>query len=140
MSTETNKAIVRRYNEQVIGEGRADLVEEFLAEDIELHGTGLPPGQEAVRQWVTTMAAAFPDRKQTVDDVLAEGDKVIVRATFSGTHQGEMEGIPATGRAVTQPSITIFRLTNGKIAEGWYASDHLSFMQQLGVIPAPQEA
>ena len=140
MSTETNKAIVRRYLEQVIGEGRADLVEEFLAEGIELHGSGLEPGQEPLRQWVIMMAAAFPDRQMTIDDVVAEGDRVVARTTLSGTHQGEMQGIPATGKAVTQPSISIFRLTNGKIVEGWFASDNLSFMQQLGVIPTPQAA
>ena len=138
MSTETNKAIVRRYFEQVIAEGRADLVEEFLAEGIELHGTGLPPGVESVREWVTQMAAAFPDRKNTIDDLIAEGDKVVIRTTFSGTHLAEIEGIPATGKQVTQPSISIFQLLNGKIVGGWYASDNLSMMQQLGVIPVPQ--
>lgn len=138
MSTETNKAIVRRYLEQVIGEGRADLVEEFLAEGIELHGTGLESGLEALGQWVIMMATAFPDRQMTIDDVVAEGDRVVARTTMTGTHQGEMLSIPATGKAVMQPSITIFRLVNGKIAEGWFAADNLSFMQQLGVIPAPQ--
>jgi len=72
--------------------------------------------------------------------VLAEGDKVVARTTMTGTHQGEMQGIPATEKPVTQPAITIFRLANGKIVEGWYASDNLSMMQQLGVIPAPQAA
>ena len=138
MSTETNKAIVRRYLEQVVGEGRADLVEEFLVEGIELHGTGLESGLGALGQWVIMMATAFPDRQMTIDDVVAEGDRVVARTTMTGTHQGEMLGIPATGKAVTQPSITIFRLVNGKIAEGWFAADNLSFMQQLGVIPAPQ--
>jgi steroid delta-isomerase-like uncharacterized protein len=139
MSTETNKATVRRYYEQVLGAGRADLAEEFLAENVELHGTGLAPGLEAVRAWVASMAAAFPDRQMTIDEVIAEGDKVVVRHTLSGTHEGEMDGIPATGRSITQPAISIFRLANGKILEGWYASDHLKLMQQLGVIPTPQE-
>lgn len=138
MSTETNKATVRRYNEQVLGQGRADLVEEFIAGNAELHGTGLPPGSEAVKAWVAGMAAAFPDRRLTIDDMIAVGDQVVVRQTFSATHQGDFDGIPATGRAVTQPSITIFRLENGRIAEAWYAADNLSLMQQLGVIPAPQ--
>lgn len=140
MSIETNKAIVRRYFEQVLAGGRADLVEEFMPKGIELHGTGLPPGQEAVQQWVTTMAAAFPDRQLTIDDLIAERDRVVIHLTFSGTHTAEMEGIPATGKHVTQPAITIFRLVNGKIVEGWYVSDNLSMMQQLGVIPAPQAA
>ena len=137
MSTETNKATVRRYFEEVIGAGRADLIEEFMVEGIELHGTGLPPGLSAIQQFVAVLDTAFPDRHLSIDDVLAEGDKVVVRTTMTGTHQGEMQGIPATGKPVTQPAITIFRLTNGKIAEGWYASDNLSMMQQLGVIPAP---
>jgi steroid delta-isomerase-like uncharacterized protein len=140
MSTATNRATVRRSLEQVIGEGRADLVEEFLVENVELHGTGLEPGLEALRQWVNMMAAAFPDRQLTIDDVVADGDKVVARTTMTGTHQGEMPGIPATGKAIAQPSITIFRMANGKIAEGWFAADNLSLMQQLGVIPTPQAA
>lgn len=140
MTIETNKATVRRYLETVIGEGHADLVEEFMAEGIELHGTGLAPGLTALEEWVAMLDAAFPDRQVTIDDVVAEGDKVVIRTTLTGTHQKEMQGIPATGNAVTQPSITIFRLSNGKIAEGWFATDNLSMMQQLGVIPAPQAA
>ena len=140
MSTETNKAIVRRYLEQVIDEGQVDLAEEFLAETIELHFTGLAPGLAAIEQWVATLNVAFPDRKLTIDDVVAEGDKVVARTTLKGRHQGEMQGIPATGKPVTQPSITIFRLANGKIVEGWFAADNLSMMQQLGVIPAPGAA
>lgn len=140
MSTETNKATVRRYLEQVIGAGRADLVDEFMVENIALHGTGLPPGLPALQAWVQAMADAFPDRQLSVDDVVAEGDRVVARTTMTGTHQGELEGIPATGKAISQPSITIFQLANGKIIEAWYAADHLSFMQQLGVIPTPQAA
>jgi steroid delta-isomerase-like uncharacterized protein len=83
---------------------------------------------------------AFPDRQVTIDDVIAEGDRVVVRTTLNGTHQGKMQGIPATGNLVTQPSITIFRLANGKIAEGWYSTDNLGMMQQLGVIPSPKAA
>ena len=140
MSTETNKATVRRYLEQVIGAGRADLLDEFMVENITLHGTGLAPGLPALREWVGAMASAFPDRQLTVDDVVAEGDRVVARTTVIGTHQGEMQGIPATGKAISQPSITIFRLAKGKIAESWLATDNLSLMQQLGVIPVPQAA
>jgi steroid delta-isomerase-like uncharacterized protein len=138
MSTETNKAIVRRYFDQVLNEQQHDLAEEFLAETIELHGTDLAPGLEVVKQWLTMFAAAFPDRHYTVEDVVAEGDRVVARTTFNGTHKAEMQGIPATGKAVSVPSITIFRLDNGKIAEGWLINDNLGMMQQLGVIPATQ--
>jgi steroid delta-isomerase-like uncharacterized protein len=140
MSTETNKAIVRRYFEQVLNEQHDDLAEEFLAENIELHGSGLAPGLEVVKQWLTMFLAAFPDGQYTIEDVVAEEDRVVARTTFNGTHQAEMQGIPATGTAVSMPSITIFRLDNGKIAEGWLANDNLGMMQQLGVIPRPQAA
>lgn len=140
MSTETNKAIVRRYFDQVLDEQQPNLAEEFLADNIELHGSGLAPGREAVEQWLAMFAAAFPDGHYTVDDVVAEGDKVVARTTFNGTHKAEMQGIPATGKAVSVASITIFRLHNGKIAEGWLASDNLGMMQQLGVIPSPSHA
>lgn len=140
MSTETNKAIVRRYFEQVYNQHRNDLVEEFLAENIELHNSGLEPGLKSVQQWVTMFAEAFPDQHFVVEDVVAEGDRVVARTSFNGTHQGEMQGIPATGKPVSVPAITIFRLENGKIAEGWLVSDNLGMMQQLGVIPAPREA
>jgi steroid delta-isomerase-like uncharacterized protein len=138
MSTETNKAIVRRYFDQVLNKQQHDLAEEFLAETIELHGTDLAPGLEVVKQWLTMFAAAFPDGHYTVEDVVAEGDRVVVRTTFTGTHQAEMQGIPATGKAVSISSITIFRLDNGKIAEGWLINDNLGMMQQLGIIPATQ--
>jgi steroid delta-isomerase-like uncharacterized protein len=140
MSTATNKATVRRYFEQVFNEGRRDLVEEFLVEGIELHGSGLAPGLEAVKQRQAMFAAAFPDQQMIVEDLVAEGDRVVARTTFNGTHQGEMQGIPATGKPVSVSMITIFRFDNGKIAEGWLVNDALGMMQQLGVIPATQAA
>jgi steroid delta-isomerase-like uncharacterized protein len=138
VSTETNKAIVRRYFDQVLNERRHDLAEEFLADTIEMHGSGLAPGLEVVKQWLSMFATAFPDGHQTIEDVVAEGDRVVARTTFNGTHQAEMQGIPATGKTVSISSITIFRLDNGKIAEGWLVSDNLGMMQQLGIVPAPQ--
>ena len=140
MSTATNKAIVRQYVQQMLNGGQYDHVEEFMSENVELHGTGLPAGLEPLKQWFTMFHAAFPDQRTTIDELVAEEDKVVLHATVSGTHQGELEGIPATGKSITQTSITIFRLANGKIAEGWYVSDHLKLMQQLGVIPAPEAA
>jgi steroid delta-isomerase-like uncharacterized protein len=139
MSTETNKAIVRRYLDQVLNKQQHDLAEEFLAENIELHGSGLPPGLDVVKQWLTMFAAAFPDGHTVIEDVVAEDDGVVARTTFNGTHQAEIEGISATGKTVSMPGIAIFRLDNGKIAEGWLVNDSLGMMQQLGAIPAPHE-
>jgi steroid delta-isomerase-like uncharacterized protein len=130
MSSETNKAIIRRYLEQVFNERRYDLVEEFLVEGVEFHGAGIAPGLAAAEKWVAMLIAAFPDQYMTIDDVIAEGDRVVVRSTLNGTHQGEMQGIPVTGNPVSQPSITIFRLAKGKIVEGWFAADNLSMMQK----------
>lgn len=139
MSTETNKAIVRRYIEQVLNSQRHDLIEEFLTETIELHGNGPTiVGLTAVQEWYANLAASFPDWHTTIDDLIAEGDRVVVRTTSKGTHQGEMQGIPATGKPVTQNAIVIYRLSNGKIVEGRLQTDMLSMMQQLGLMPAPQ--
>jgi len=137
MSTETNKAIIRRYFDQVLNEQQHDLAEEFLVENIELHGTGLLPGLEVVKQFLTMFAAAFPDGHYTVEDVIAEGDRVVARTSFKGTHKADLQGIPATGKAVSMPSITVFRLDNGKISEGWVINDELGMMQQLDLMPTP---
>ena len=139
MSTATHKAIVRRYIEQVLNEQRHDLAEEFLTANLEFHGSGLAPGLDMVKQWLTTFAIAFPDGHITIEDMVAEEDRVVARITFNGTHQAEMRGIPATNKTVSMAGVTIFRLDNGKIAEGWLLNDNLSLMRQLGVIPAPQE-
>ena len=141
MSTETNKAIVRRYIEQFVNNQRHDLIEEFLVETVELHGTGPTiVGLTTVLEWYAKFAAAFPDWHTTIDDMVAEGDRVVVRITSNGTHRGEMQGIPATGKPVTQYAIVIYRLTNGKIVEGRLQTDNLSMMQQLGLMSAPQAA
>lgn len=141
MSTETNKAIVRRFIEQVLNSQRHDLVDEFLVESVELHGVGPSIiGRTAVAEWYAMLTAAFPDWHTTIDDMVAEGDRVVVRITSKGTHQGEMQGIPATGKPYTQHAIVIYRLTNGKIVEGRLQTDMLSMMQQLGLMPAPEAA
>ena len=134
MSIETNIAIVRRYFDQVFNQGRHDLADEFLSEDVELHGSGLAPGLGAIKGWLTVFGSAFPDQHTEIEDVIAREDRVVVRTTLKATHQGEMQGIPATGKVVHLPAITIFRLDNGRIVEGWLAADNLSMMQQLGVI------
>jgi steroid delta-isomerase-like uncharacterized protein len=140
MSTETNKAIVRRYLEQVINEQRYDFADEFLIDTVEFHGVGPSlVGQKAVAEFYAMFGAALPDWHMTIDDMVAEGDKVVVRWTATGTHQGELRGIPATGKPYTQIAIAIYRLTNGRIVEGWLQTDMLSMMQQLGLTPASQE-
>ena len=141
MSTDTNKAIVRRYIEQVINEHRYDLVDEFFVDTVEFHGVGPSIiGRDAAAEWYAMFGAAFPDWHMTINDMIAEGDKVVVRYTATGTHQGEFQGIPATGKPFTQYTIIIYLLSNGKIVEARLQTDMLSMMQQLGLMPAPQAA
>ncbi len=143
MSTETNKAICRRFLEQVYNEQRVDLVQEFLAKDLVQHIAGSPPvpsGLESFKQGLTVALAAFPDIQLTYDDEIAEGDKVVFRWTMTATHQGEFMGIPATGNQITRSGAAIYRLDNAKIAELWFFADNLEFMQQLGAIPTPEAA
>jgi steroid delta-isomerase-like uncharacterized protein len=138
--SEENKAIVRRLLEQVWNEHRVDLVEEFFAEDVVQHIVGMPPvsGLEGAKEMTAMGLNAFPDIQLTIDDEIAEGDTVVFRWSMSGTHQGELFGVPATGKQVTRSGVTIYRLANGRIVELWWYADNLSLMQQLGVVPAPE--
>lgn len=138
MSTETNKATVRRMLEQVWNERRVDLIDEFFTEDIVHHIVGFPSssGLEETREGLTMNLNAFPDLKISIDDEIAEGDKVVFSWTSRGTHQGELYGIPATGKQVTSSGMTIYRMENTKIAELWFISDTMGMMQQMGVVPA----
>jgi steroid delta-isomerase-like uncharacterized protein len=138
MSTETNKAIVRRMYEQVWSKHQVDLVEEFFTEDTVLHAASFPSrsGLEAVREDLAMMLNAYPDMQVTIEDEIAEGDKVVLRWTMRATHQGELLGIPPTGKQITNAGISIYRLVNGKIAEEWFWPDNLNSFQQMGVIPA----
>lgn len=140
MSTETNKAIIARMIEQVWNEGRTDLAEEFFAEDYVQHIVGQPAqaGYEVVQQAAASSRTAFPDFQLSIDDQVAEGDRVAARWTMTGTHEGEFYGIPATGKQVGHSGTTFYRLENGRIAEVWLLGDTMGLMQQLGVIPAPE--
>ena len=139
MSTEENKAVVRRaYEEFNKGQEAAmAAMEELCAPDYVWHGTGVWPDMDlaGMKQLTTALWTAFPDAHVVVEDLLAEGDKVVSRATFRGTHQGEFMGIPPTGKQVSVTGIEIGRIKDGKFVEGWANSDDLGLMQQLGAIP-----
>jgi steroid delta-isomerase-like uncharacterized protein len=139
MSVEDNKAIIRAYVEMVWNRKQLDRAEEVVASDFIDHAPlpGQAPGLEgAKRKWAMYLTAS-PDLRVTIEDLVAEGDKVAVRRSYEGTHQGELLGIPATGKQLQVGSISIFRLVDGKIAENWEQLDRLALLQQLGVIPAP---
>jgi steroid delta-isomerase-like uncharacterized protein len=143
MSTEQNKTIVRRYWEEIWNQGNLAVVDELIAADFDGHpapsdadfGRG-PAGQ---KQLVGLYRGAFPDMRMTIDDMAADGDRVVLRWTARGTNTGEMMGMPATGKPATVTGIVINRLAAGKIAEGWTSFDALGMLQQLGVIPTPEQ-
>jgi steroid delta-isomerase-like uncharacterized protein len=138
--SEQNKAIVRRYGEDFWGKGDLDAADELFADELVDHSPAVPdlaPGPAGQRQALAAYREAFPDLRVTNEDVLAEGDKVVLRWTARGTHQGDLMGIPPTGRLVTLKGIDILRIENGKIVERWAEYDNLGLLQQLGIVPAP---
>jgi steroid delta-isomerase-like uncharacterized protein len=134
MSLEQNKAVVVRFLDEAFNRGNLAVIAELVATDIIYHTPdgGAVRGRQGVRQLVTGMRTAFPDLEVTPHDVIAEGAKVVVRFTDRGTHQGEGMGLPPTGRQVTWTGIDIFRVADGRIAEGWGVSDFFGLMRQLG--------
>lgn len=137
-SVDENKALYRRWFEEVVTRGDLALADELLAPDYALHFPGSPPvDREGHKGLVMMFRAGFPDWAETVDDVIAEGDKVVVRVTGKGTHDGEFQGVAPTGRHVTCTGVGIGRVANGRIAEAWAEYDALGLMQQLGATPGP---
>lgn len=143
MSAEQNKALSRRYIEEVFNKGKLPLADELFTHNFVDHDLANPPdfgrGPEAVRKHATLYRTAFPDARITIDDILAEGDKVVFRWTGQGTHKGELMGIKPTGKRVTVTGIDIHRFVDGKIAEKWANWDRHGMMEQLGVVtPLPK--
>ncbi len=138
MSTEENKAIVRHF-EALFNEKRVDLADEFVARDYIDHGAlpGQAPGLTGAKQKWAMFIAAMPDLHVPIEDMVAEGDKVVVRWTAEGTQQGELLGRPPTGKLIRFSGISIYRLAGGKVTEVWEQFDRLSLMQQLGMAPSP---
>ena len=138
MSTEENKAIIRRWLEEGWTQGNLSVADKLIDPDFVVHGAGgqaVPSGPEGARQLVTAWRAGFPDGRMNIDDLFAEGDKVAVRMTWTGTHTGTFYAYAPTGRQVSVTSIGIDRIANGKIVEGWGEVDMLGLYQQIGVIP-----
>ena len=143
MSTEQNKAIVRdRINGEMISQNRLDLVDELFTESFVNHSAppGLPTDREGVKMFFGALHAAFSGLHVTVEDQVAEGDKVVTRKTFHGTHTGDFFGVPATGRTVSFQVIDILRLVDGRGTDHWNVVDRLGLLRQLGAIPEPEPA
>jgi len=136
VSVEKNKVVVRRLVESVNTRNWA-LLDEVMAPDYVDHYAlpGQKSGREGYREAFISTTNAFPDFQFTIEDMIAEGDKVVVRMTFSGTHKGEFAGISPTNKRVTYTHIRILRIVGGKFVEDWGFSDRLGALQQLGAIP-----
>lgn len=137
MSTEQNKAVYRRFIEEVFNQGQfATLDEVLVAGYVDRDApSGTPPGPEGIKQIVTMFRAAFPDLRITIEEQVAEGETVANRTTFQGTHRGALFGIAATGRSVTMSGLTMVHLEKGRITESWVKNDVMGLMQQLGATP-----
>ncbi len=143
MSTEENKAAERRFYEEVWNKHNLGTVDELVAPDVVEHNPAVPgqaPGLEGFRQMVKMSLSAFPEGQITIEDLIAEGDEVVVRWTaYNMTHRGEFAGIPATGKQLTVAGIDIYRYEGGKRVETWRQWDALGMMRQLGVVPSPRK-
>jgi steroid delta-isomerase-like uncharacterized protein len=139
MSTEQNKAILRQVYEAAFNQQNLDALDEVIASDSTDHNLTpeQPPGLEGAKQVFSSFHTAFPDLQVNVEDMIAEGDKVVARLTVRSTHQGEFMGIAPTGNQVTFTGIDIVRIAAGKIVERWGNFDDLGMMQQLGVMEQP---
>jgi steroid delta-isomerase-like uncharacterized protein len=138
MSAEGNKALIRRYVEEVWNKGNLSVIGEILATKFIRHDPADPEpvsSSEGLKQVVTMYRTAFPDVHFTIDDQIAEGDKVATRWRGSGTHKGSLRGIAPTGKESTVTGIVISRIVGGKIVEEWGNWDTLGMLQQLGVVP-----
>ena len=135
MSVEENEALVRSYYEKAFGQKNVGLIAEIMAPDCINH-TSIPTigqGSVSFEQAVNMYYDAFPDINFTIEDAIAQEDKVVLRMTLRGTHKGEFLGIPPTGKKIEVMGLAIFRVANGKIAEVWGLRDHIGTMLQLGV-------
>lgn len=138
MTGDENKAAVRRFF-QLIDQQEFEAAMEVFADDYRLHMSGNPEPMtpQEFASFGQMFFAAMPDLTHTVDALVAEGDHVACRLTVAGTQQGELMGVPPTGRAVQANSYNFYRFRDGKIAEQWITFDVMSLMQQLGAIPVP---
>jgi steroid delta-isomerase-like uncharacterized protein len=140
MSTDSNRRLVRRFYEEVLNEQKFNLLDEIAVEDYVTHDPlpGMGQGREGLKDLANMLQALDPT--YTIEDEIAEGDKVVVRWIQKGKSAGEFLGVPANGRSYRIGGIHIHGVKDGKLTEHWHVVDQLSLLQQLGVIPVPEAA
>lgn len=140
MTAEQSKAAVRRLIDEVFNQGNVAAADDLLAPGFIEHEElppGVPGGAEGVKQLALMLRSAFPDFRATIEDVIAEDDKVVVRMTWTGTQTGEFMGIPPSGKPVSFGVIDVLRMVDGKCTEHWGLMDSMTLMQQIGAVPGP---
>ena len=135
MSIEENKALARRFFEEVWNQADESAIDRYIAADAAGNDPDFGAGKEAFRAQWKKWHAAFPDLHFAVEDVIAEDDKVVTRWVLTGTHKGEFQGIPPTGKSIRVNGMSLDRLAGGKIQEGFDGWDALGLRQQLGALP-----
>lgn len=140
MSAEDNKAVARRFFE-AFDRNKWDVIGDLCADDYVGHLSGAPGplNFEGHKQFGQMFHAAFPNVSHTIDDQIAEGDRVVTRVTVRGTHSGDLMGLAPSGKPMTMAGVSVFRIGDGKIAEEWTLFDQMGMMQQIGAIPAPAQ-
>src|ERR1700694_2248271 len=138
--SDQNKNVARRYVEGIWKKGSLGVIAELVAPTATFHDPSVPGGKftgpQGVRQFVQIYRGAFPDVQLAINDLIAEGDKVVTRWTATGTHKGELMGIAPTGKRVTVTGCDIEQYQDGKVVEAWASYDMLGMLQQLGVVPS----
>jgi steroid delta-isomerase-like uncharacterized protein len=141
MMSKQNKMIARRIFEEMETQGNLNAADEVFSSDFVAHmPMGDMHGPASIKQFIISLQTGFPDLHSTVEDQVAEDDRVMTRFRASGTHQGEFMGVPASGNQMDISGIIVSRFANGKIVEQWGIPDLLSLMQQIGAIPTPEQS
>ena len=140
MSTAENKAIVRHLLEEGFNAGNLAVFDAMLAPTCVNHNPAAPLSRDrnGLKQFWAALCAGFPDQHTVIEDLIAEGDRVVKRATLRATHTGEFNGLLPTGKQVTLEVISIYRIADGRVTDIWWSYDNLGLLQQLGVVPQPE--
>lgn len=135
MATKNNKLLIRRYYEELWNRWNYALIDKLIDPDIAFRGSLAVTvhGRNDFQQYMSTVRTAFPDFHNTIDELIAEGETVVARLSYRGTHEGDLFGVAATGHAITYSGVAIFQIRNRMIVEGWVMGDTAALMRQLGV-------
>jgi steroid delta-isomerase-like uncharacterized protein len=138
VGTEENKALVRRFVAEVINGVRPEAIDELVSDAYTYHAPGMEiRGRDGIGGVFAMLRAAFPDWHEEIEDLIAEGDRVVFRVTGRGIHRAEFQGVPPSGRAVTVAGTDIVRIEDGRLAEHWANFDQLGLLTQIGALPPP---